>query len=711
MSTPSVFALDIGTRKIAGLILEKQQDSFFIQEAVIREQLPGAMHDGQIHDIGRVAQTIIQVKDELSEKIGLPLHSAAVAAAGRSLLTCHGQARQALSMNQEITPVQEKTLELSSVQNALHKVPTNNTKKNSVNSYLCVGYTVIKSLLDDQPIAKLAGHRGQWASVEVIATFLPKVVVNSLATALKQAKLEMQSLTLEPIAAIHTVVPDTMRMLNLALVDIGAGTSDIAITRDGTIKAYGMVPEAGDEITTAIADHYLLDFMTAEKMKRALTTGLPLVCQDALTNPLELTQDELSTIIEPFVSDLALKICSEILTLNEDIPKGVILIGGGSLTPGIAQEIANHLELPKHLVRIRERQALTNVLGNMELVGPGVITPIGIGCNHLDGLSMEMQKITINDTSYPFLKLPQAKIGDALFHSGYTIRDLFSKPGEALIVTYNNQKITIPGSLGDTAKILKNQKPASLDTPVDNGDDIRLDSPRAGKNGSAFLREILPKTQSGMNVRINGNNYALSSKVLVNGHKKNLDYALCDGDHVTTQILETIQDALEATNTYTPYTLDYYLNNQKRSVMLEYTLKANNAIASFDDRLVDNMDIEYKVYPTTISDVTNYQTEQTIRVYINDQEVILTPTHDQTKPICNGEHVSMHHEINSNDRIEYHYEPHSGFILSDIFRVYEPSISEKHRNIQITINDKPVGYTDCLVDGDKIQFITRDKAR
>ncbi len=59
-----------------------------------------------------------------------------------------------------------------------------------------------------------------------------------------------------------------MRRLNVALVDIGAGTSDIAITNLGTVIAYGMVPIAGDEVTEAISDHYLLDFPLAEKAKR-----------------------------------------------------------------------------------------------------------------------------------------------------------------------------------------------------------------------------------------------------------------------------------------------------------------------------------------------------------------------------------------------------------------------------------------------------------
>lgn len=55
----------------------------------------------------------------------------------------------------------------------------------------------------------------------------------------------MVNLTLEPIAAIQVAIPEMYRMLNIALVDVGAGTSDISVTRDGSIIAYGMIPIAG----------------------------------------------------------------------------------------------------------------------------------------------------------------------------------------------------------------------------------------------------------------------------------------------------------------------------------------------------------------------------------------------------------------------------------------------------------------------------------
>ena len=94
--------------------------------------------------------------------------------------------------------------------------------------------------------------------------------------------LRVNNLTLEPIAAIEAVVPQKLRLLNIALVDIGAGTSDIAISSKESIASYGMVPQAGDEVTEAIVQECLVDFNTAEYIKRSGAEQVSLVCMGQL---------------------------------------------------------------------------------------------------------------------------------------------------------------------------------------------------------------------------------------------------------------------------------------------------------------------------------------------------------------------------------------------------------------------------------------------
>ena len=107
---------------------------------------------------------------------------------------------------------------------------------------------------------------------DLIATFLPDDVVDGLYKAVEIAGLTVANLTLEPIAAIAVAIPEKYRMLNMALVDVGAGTSDISITQGGSIVAYGMIPMAGDSMTDLLVQHCLTDFDMAEHIKRSALT-------------------------------------------------------------------------------------------------------------------------------------------------------------------------------------------------------------------------------------------------------------------------------------------------------------------------------------------------------------------------------------------------------------------------------------------------------
>ena len=85
----------------------------------------------------------------------------------------------------------------------------------------------------------LLGQKGQSISVKLVATFLPRVVIESLISVIKRCELELYSITFRTYCCKQCCYVAGMRKLNIALVDIGAGTSDIALSQDGSIYAYG----------------------------------------------------------------------------------------------------------------------------------------------------------------------------------------------------------------------------------------------------------------------------------------------------------------------------------------------------------------------------------------------------------------------------------------------------------------------------------------
>ena len=259
-----VFGLDIGTRSIVGTVGYRTDETFHVVAQCEKKHDTRSMLDGQIHDIERVGQTIAEVKEDLEKIIGKRLYEVCIAAAGRVLKTINSSATLDFPEETTIDAEHIYTLEMLGIEKAYEDFQAVN---NTGLKFYCVGYTVVKYYLNGYAMTMLERHKGMNISVDLIATFLPDDVVDGLYKAVEIADLEVANLTLEPIAAMTAAVPNQYRMLNIALVDVGAGTSDISITKDGSIIAYGMIPKAGDELTEAIAGGLLIEFNEAERVK------------------------------------------------------------------------------------------------------------------------------------------------------------------------------------------------------------------------------------------------------------------------------------------------------------------------------------------------------------------------------------------------------------------------------------------------------------
>lgn len=265
-----VFGLDIGTRSVVGTVGYKDSTNGFVVVAqVAQEHDTRAMIDGQIHDIGAVAQTIEKIHVKLEALTGRKFQDVCIAAAGRVLKTVEATADMHFNGETVVTEDHVYSLNMLGVEKAYERL-REETREDGMQFY-CVGYSVKQYFQNDYPISNLEGHKSTEIKTELIATFLPDEVVDGLYAAVERAGLFVANLTLEPIAAINVAIPEKFRLLNIALVDVGAGTSDISITRDGAIVAYGMIPAAGDEVTEAVARTYLTDFTEADRMKCSST--------------------------------------------------------------------------------------------------------------------------------------------------------------------------------------------------------------------------------------------------------------------------------------------------------------------------------------------------------------------------------------------------------------------------------------------------------
>ena len=163
-----VFGLDIGTRSIVGTVGYKKGEQFIVVAQTSREHETRAMLDGQIHDIGKVADTIRIVKEALEEKLSRSLERVCIAAAGRVLKTI--QIHTVINYEDEkiITEEDIYTLHSTAIEDAYKNFLSEN---NSDMKFYCVGSSVVRYYLNDFAISNLKDHKAKDIGVDMIATF------------------------------------------------------------------------------------------------------------------------------------------------------------------------------------------------------------------------------------------------------------------------------------------------------------------------------------------------------------------------------------------------------------------------------------------------------------------------------------------------------------------------------------------------------------
>lgn len=536
-----IFSLDIGTRSVVGMLARNEDGVHHILDYEIMAHPDRAMYDGQIHDIEKVAWVIQQVKENLEARTGLDLKSVAIAAAGRSLKTRRVAVERELDYMTTVSKELMDNLEMEAIQEAQTQLDEGDSE--TAVQYYCVGYSVINYFLDDTSIQTPKDHRGSRLKVDMIATFLPHSVVDSLYTVVDRVGLEVSSMTLEPIAAINVAIPPKFRLLNLALVDVGAGTSDIALTKDGTVVSYAMVAEAGDEITEALAREFLLDFDSAETLKTKLFMQDSHSFTDIVGMPHTLATDEILSRINPTIKQITSHIAEKIIEFNGRAPSALFCIGGGCQVPGFTRLLAEALEMPGERAVIKGAEALENLrFQGVPLVGPEYVTPVGIGFTALKDQHQDFLQVTVNEKSIRLFNSRQLTVSDALILIGYSARKLIPRRGEPVAITVNGVVRMVAGEYGEPAKIQVNGREASLDTRLKNKDDIHIEPAVPGKPSQPMLREVLPLHRA---VNFQGESLPLICETRVNGLLADPDTVLKAGDVVETKEVRSVLEFME----------------------------------------------------------------------------------------------------------------------------------------------------------------------
>lgn len=538
-----VFSLDIGTRTVIGVVCAKRDEMFEVLCVESMEHPARAMVDGQIEDIEQTARVAYRVKQSIENKLGIQLTEVHVAAAGRILCT----QKSVFEMDMGDLPINRRqmfALESNAVQKAFEELMNNRDDRLAL---CCAGYSVLQYSLDGYSFSTLLGHRGKKAKVEVIATFLPEEVIESLYTTMEKIGLNVASVTLEPIAAMNAVIPKELRLLNIALVDIGAGTSDIAISSKGSVVAYTMSTVAGDEITEQTMREFLVDFQTAERMKQEVgrkKTG-PLHYADILGNSYDVECEDFLQRIQPAVEQLAESISQKILEANGGPATAVFLVGGGSRTPGLKAMIAKVLGMEENRISVGGINYIKkSVKAKDKYLSVEYATPVGIAITAIGNSGQEEATVLLNGKRLRLLNSGTMRVVDVLLRGGYEYRKIMGHSGKSLIFELNGEKQKLRGEFPTLAKIEVNGIPVGITSSVQEGDEIYFQPAQDGADAKATIRDVAGELQT-FQIDLFGNPCWLKPRAWINGAEADLDSFINSMDRVKIKMVATLGDLLE----------------------------------------------------------------------------------------------------------------------------------------------------------------------
>lgn len=679
-----IFALDIGTRSIVGTVGIVRDKKFHVAYESYIEHEERAMLDGQIHDINLVANGVSTVKRQLEKNLGFSLCNVAIAAAGRFLRTTTTKAEIQLEYDREIDKDIIRSLELTAVKNAEQEI-----NKSTSGKLYCVGYSVKNYYLNDYIITNLLSHKGENAAVEIIATFLPRSVVESLYAVMDKVQLNVVNLTLEPIAAMEAAIPKSLRLLNLALIDIGAGTSDIAISSKDSISAFGMVSTAGDEVTEAIAQNFLVDFNTAEKIKKECSIKDTIKYCDVLGLENEIASEEVIRVITPVTKKICEEIGKKVIELNGGkSPNAVFLVGGGVHTPKLKEILAEELNLSSQRIAIKGRDAVSECVCPDNNLGSIGVTVLGIALVSIMKLGHDFIDVTLNGRVISLFNSSKHAVSDVLVQAGINPKVLIGKNGRNIRFNLNGVKRIAFGTLASNSQININGIPGSIDSEVKEGDSIEIDFAKDGKDAETKILDYIRDINI-VSFYLNDIITFIEPLAFINDKKVDADEYIKEGDHVNIIFSKTLADFKYYFETKEEK-YKYYLND----IELEdsYIICEGDRIYSKRDE-DNNLNLYvYNEHNNSLQEIKLEETDETIAAGA-DRTLEYNPLQNDYKNTV---------EVNVNNSKVY-LNNKERYIFIDIFDFIDFDLTRSRGNLILLLNGKKAGYYDELANDDDIK--------
>ena len=328
-------ALDVGTEFAKALVFEIDPSGVGVVRGVGRKrQGLSHMQSGTVADIGAVVDNCSVALQEAEEMAGFRPTQVVIGIAGelvKGFTTTHNQERK--RPDQPITEAELQKL-IDIVQQAAlreaERAITWETGLPHVDVRL-VHAAVTSASIDGYTVTNPVGFQGRYVKIGIFNAFAPLVHLGALQTVASQLDLELLQVVAEPYAVARVLGTEQVQQAGALFIDIGGGTTDVALVRQGGIEGTRMFALGGRAFTKSLADRLDLPFPRAEALKVDFARGLQVDRRDEVE---QIIRDDIT------VWSAGVELVVEELAAGDLLPGRIYLCGGGSRLPAIQEALA-----------------------------------------------------------------------------------------------------------------------------------------------------------------------------------------------------------------------------------------------------------------------------------------------------------------------------------------------------------------------------------
>jgi len=366
-----IVGLDIGTSKVVAIVGEINEEGGLNIVGIGRHKSRG-LKKGTVVNIESTVQSIQRAVEEAELMAGCQIHSVYAGIAGSHVRSMNSHGIVAIRDKEVYAADIERVIDAAQAvaipadQKVLHILPQ-------------------EYVIDSQEgVKEPLGMSGVRLEAKVHLVTCATNAAQNIEKCIKRCGLETDEIILEQLASSYSVLTEDEKELGVCIVDIGGGTTDIAIFTEGAIRHTGVIPIAGDQVTNDIAMALRTPTDHAEELKIKYACALSQLASDddmikvpsvGERPPRELSRQALADVVEPRYDELFHLIQSEIRQSGyEDmLAAGMVFTGGTSKMEGVADLAEEIFHMPVRIGMPVEVNGLVDIVRN-----PTYSTAVGL---------------------------------------------------------------------------------------------------------------------------------------------------------------------------------------------------------------------------------------------------------------------------------------------------------------------------------------------